>query len=216
MGIQKAPAHKGPEVGRKAAYFARNEAALIKAAQAVLGERGWVATISDVAKAADVAPSTIYMHFENKEVLFEAALVAGMVEWETWALDHVAALTDPLELLVAPMRLYVRGGQTHPALAKMVTKNPGQISPLAISLGSGLLAHVHELVSVDILKVDHIETRVANLTAIIARALHEQVSKPDAKIEDADLALQLALPLIGISEAEAARLMNLPLPIEAK
>lgn len=212
MGIQGSAQPKGPQEGRKAAYFARNEAALLKAAQAVLGDRGWVATISDVAKAADVAPSTIYMHFENKEGLFEAALFAGMAEWESWALNQVADLTEPLEQLVAPMRLYVRGGLTHPHLAKMVTKNPSNVSPLALRLGSGLLIQVQGLVASEILTIDHIEKRVSNVMAILSGSLLEQVSNPNAKVEDADLAVQLALPMIGIAEKEAARLMSLPLP----
>ena len=44
-----AKADAAPEKGRKAAYFARNRAALVLATQDLLGEKGWVATIEEVA-----------------------------------------------------------------------------------------------------------------------------------------------------------------------
>ena len=56
---------KSPETGRKAAYVARNRAALIKSAQAIFAELGGAATIEEVAAHAEVAVSTVYKHFET-------------------------------------------------------------------------------------------------------------------------------------------------------
>jgi AcrR family transcriptional regulator len=216
MGIQNAPAPKGPQEGRKAAYFARNEAALLTATQSVLGEIGWTAKIGDVAKAANIAASTIYMHFENKDALFEAAVVSAMDEWETWAVQQLEGITDPFELLVVPMRLFVRGGQTHETFGNIVAKNLGHLSVRLPAIVAGLLSHVRELESAGILKIDNVDERVANLASVLVGTLQRQLTNPDAEIASADLAIQIALPMIGISEAEALRLMKLPLPAGAR
>jgi protease II len=73
-----------PNGGRKSAYVARNRAALLRATQETLAEHGSSATVELVAEHAQMAVSTIYKHFPNKEVLFETAFLAGMTEWEEW------------------------------------------------------------------------------------------------------------------------------------
>jgi AcrR family transcriptional regulator len=49
------------------------QAAILKAAKRLFGERGFAATtIDDVAASARVAKGAVYHHFETKEALFEA------------------------------------------------------------------------------------------------------------------------------------------------
>ena len=49
------------------------QAAILKAAKRLFGERGFAATtIDDVAASAHVAKGAVYHHFETKEALFEA------------------------------------------------------------------------------------------------------------------------------------------------
>ncbi len=213
MGIQESARPKAPQEGRKAAYFARNEAALLKATQEVLAEVGWSAKIADVSKAADVAASTIYMHFDNKDALFEAAVVAGMQEWESWALAQLEGVSDPFESLVAPMRIFVRIGETHELFGRIVAKNLSHLSERLPLIATGLLAHVRELAAAGFLNVDYVEKRVSNLSAVLVNTLQRQLTIADLKVADADLAIRIALPMIGISETEAARLIALPLTL---
>jgi AcrR family transcriptional regulator len=213
MGIQEPAKPKAPQDGRKAAYFARNEAALLKATQEVLADIGWAAKIADVSKAADVAASTIYMHFDNKDALFEAAVVAGMQEWENWALAQLEGVSDPFESLVTPMRIFVRIGETHELFGRIVAKNLSHLSVRLPVIAAGLLSHVRELATAGFLKIDNVDKRVSNLSAVLVNTLQRQLTVPGLKIADADLAIQIALPMLGISEAEAARLIALPLTL---
>jgi AcrR family transcriptional regulator len=57
-----------PELGRKAAYVARNREALLKSTQEVLAIKGEMVTIEDIAEHAEVAVSTIYKHFKDKDI----------------------------------------------------------------------------------------------------------------------------------------------------
>ena len=120
------PTRKSPTpaiTGRKAAYVARNRVALIKAAQQVLAEIGPEASIEEFAEAAQISVSTIYKHFENKEALIDAAFVEAFRDWEAWADEALGNIKDPLEELVAPMRLFLRLKRTHPLYAGMSARN---------------------------------------------------------------------------------------------
>ena len=80
----KKPAKK-TSGNRQAAYTARNRAALLKAGQEVLADIGPNATIEELAKHAQVSPTTIYKYFASKEVLFAEAMSEIYQRWVIWA-----------------------------------------------------------------------------------------------------------------------------------
>lgn len=203
----------GPATGRKAAYFARNRAALISATQVLLGDKGWTATIDEVAAHAGVSVSTVYKHFETKEALFETCAIDGWNEFEAWALQRAIQYKDPLEQLVVPMRLMIRGQISHPVLAQMLAKNVAEFTALVPLFTRNLGIHMRELVKAKVLEIDHPDLRIMNLKAVLIRIFFLQLETPKAKQTEAELALSLALPMIGISPAKAKALMELPLPI---
>jgi AcrR family transcriptional regulator len=203
----------GPQSGRKAAYFARNRAALISATQVLLGAKGWNATIDEVAAHAGVSVSTVYKHFETKELLFETCAIDAWNEFEAWALELAKNSKDPLEQLVLPMRLMVRGQKSHPVLAQMLAKNVAEFTALVPLFTKNLGIHMRGLVKAKVLEIDHPDIRIMNLKAVLMRIFFFQLENPNAKQTEADLALSLALPMIGISPAKAKALMELPLPV---
>ena len=82
----KAKKAVAPELGRKAAYVARNRAALLKSTQEVLGIKGQAVTIEDIAEHAEIARRTrdsidhascaMVRHIGNREAEMET-LVRG-------------------------------------------------------------------------------------------------------------------------------------------
>lgn len=73
----RAPGAKAP--GRRAEQSAARRAAIVQAALDEFTERGYAAArLDDVAKRAGVAKGTIYLHFRDKEALFQH-LVATML-----------------------------------------------------------------------------------------------------------------------------------------
>jgi AcrR family transcriptional regulator len=193
----------GPEKGRKAAYFARNRAALLLATQELLGDKGWNATIEEVAANAGVSVSTIYQHFDTKDELFRNCFIEAWTAFETWALESSASIEDPLEQLVAPMRLMFRGATTHPTLAKMLVRNQAEVSLLVPLFTQNLGNAIRALVKAKVLDVDHADVRITNLKAVLMRTFVLQLENPKSNPNDSDFALSLALPMIGISAAKA-------------
>jgi AcrR family transcriptional regulator len=202
-----------PEKGRKGAYVLRNRAALLKSTQEILANIGPSATIDEVAEHAQMSVSTIYKHFNNKEILFTAALLTAFADWEQWQQEILKSFKDELELLVIPMRLFVRMKTTHPHYAEMVSKNFESISLIVPQLASEMGLHVGRLVKSKVLQIDDVELRVQNLAAILAESLRSKLMNPKYSAQDAEKSIRIGLELLGISQAKINKLFEIKLPI---
>jgi len=201
-----------PKVGRKSASVARNRAAIIASTLVVLGEKGWQATIEEVAQHAGVSVSTIYQHFETKNSLFETCVLDGWADFEAWARGTALAIEDPLERLVIPMRLIFRSGDTHPIAARVLVRNKAETYKLSPEVNRNLGSAVAQLASAGLLPPDNVPLRVANLSFVLFGIWVNTLENPDADPVQADFALSLALPMIGISPEMAHDLTTRPLP----
>jgi AcrR family transcriptional regulator len=77
-GLPKAPSSKPPS--NRAERAAERREAIIEAALAEFIARGFAATrLDDVAKRAGVAKGTIYLHFRDKEALFQELIRTALV-----------------------------------------------------------------------------------------------------------------------------------------
>lgn len=212
MAAAQGNAPHDPTQGRKAAYFARNRIALLKAAQAVLAEHGPDATIDQFADEAQISISTIYKHFDNKDALVEAALVTAMTNWEEWMAGVMAEVADPLEQLVTPIRLFLRMRTTHPRYAQLVARNLVAVSTHTPALTMGIQAHVKQLLKAGVLKIDNPELRLRNLNAVIFSAMQAQLVDARSKDAAADIAVEIGLGMLGLTPAKAHKIMSTPLP----
>jgi AcrR family transcriptional regulator len=180
--------------------------ALLKSTQEILAIKGDAVTIEDIAEHAQVAVSTIYKHFKDKDALIGATLLWGFKTWEEWALEQVLNIEDPLEQLVFPMRLFVRANETHPDHAKSLVNFFGIITNSATKVQTDLANHIELLKKVKILQVENPSAAANNIYAIMAFTLVEQTTNPKAKIIDADKAIQSALSMLGIGDEKAKKL----------
>jgi AcrR family transcriptional regulator len=201
-----------PELGRKAAYVARNRSALLKSTQEVLAIKGQSVTIEDIAEHAEVAVSTIYKHFKDKDALIEATMLWGFASWEEWALNQIADIEDPLEQLVIPMRLFVRAHISHPHHAQSVVNFLGLMRNIAPKAGENLTVLLQLLAKIKVLNIENPEVLAKNIYAILIFTLLDQATNPKASLADADKAIRSALSMIGISEAKAKKLTESKLP----
>ena len=202
-----------PELGRKGAYVMRNRAALLKATQEVLADIGPEATIDDISAHSQMSVSTIYKHFENKETLFAAAIGASFADWESWKNEITKDLKDELEQLVIPMRLFVRLKSTHPHYAQMVAKNFESVSMIIPALGNEMALHISRLVKSKVLQIDDVPLRIANLSAILAAALRNELIDPKFTSSDAEASIKIGLEMLGLSETKLKKLFDQKLPI---
>ncbi len=197
-------------VGRKSAYAARNRNALIEAAQQILAEIGPALTIEDVAIRADMAVSTVYKHFVNREQLVNVALIAGMSDWESWAQQFSSETQDPLQSLVIPMRLFIKMNRTHPNYAQMAINSDRALANLLPVLSEGLAKHIRSLDASGTLAVPNIDASLANLSACLLAAFKVAVLDNDETL--AQNQLRSALSLVGINAETAEKLMAAPMP----
>lgn len=194
--------------GRKSAYVARNRAALIRAAQQVFADLGPTATMEAVAARAEVAPSTVYKHFNTKENLLSVSILEAFSSWQEWAQEKISDSTDPLARLVTPMRLFVRLRTTHPLYAELVSSCFGEMHKYLPITNTGFAENLKHLNETKVLSIDNLEIRVQNLGACLYGILDVQLHQPSASAEDADLALEYALGMIGITPAKAKKLAH--------
>jgi AcrR family transcriptional regulator len=202
--------------GRKAAYVARNRLALLKSTQEILAIKGDAATIEDIAEHAQIAVSTIYKHFKDKDSLIGATMLWGFKTWEEWALEQVADIEDLLEQLVTPMRLFVRANETHPDHAKSLVNFFGLISKYALQVQENLTVHIELLMKIKVLDIENSAAAARNIFAIMTFTLMEQTTNPKAKISDADKAIRAALSMLGINNELAKKLTESKLLIANK
>ena len=201
-----------PESGRKAAYVMRNRMALLRSTQEVLAIKGHAVTIEDIADHAQVAVSTIYKHFADKEALISATMLWGFAEWMTKVQSLGDDLTDPLEKLVLPMRLFVRVKSTHPSHARNIVNFLDITNQFLPILESELSQHIEELAKAKLLTCNDPDVAARNLQAVLLSTVVNQVTNQKAKVEDADASIRVALSMVGMSEAKARKLTESKIP----
>ena len=210
MVTRKKPASESP--GRKSAYVARNRASLLRSTQELLAEVGPEASIDQFAEAAEIAVSTIYKHFENKEALVEAAFVEAFHDWEEWADQILPETKDPMENLIMPMRLFLRLKKTHPLYAAMSAHNLADLPKYFHGTEEGMIEHIGELMKSKIIDIDSPAIRIRSISACILAGLADQLLNPSAKESDADATVEVILSILGISPAKAKKLAHEPMP----
>ena len=201
-----------PPKSRQSAYLARRRAALLRSAQQVLAATGPHATIDEFAAVAEVSIATLYKHFGSKEGLIIAAQLDVQASWEAWMNETVSAVGDELEQLVLSFRLLLRIGETHPQSAQIAAR-----SLVAGPIDFGLFTNdvgqrVMRLVATGAVKVDHIELRLQNVIAGLLAELARQFMTGKPNAEAADVAVEIAISLLGITPAKARKLAHAPLP----
>ena len=202
-----------PSQGRKANSVARNRQAIIAGTQEVLAEFGPEATIDQISEKTGMAVSTLYMHFSSKEELFQIAIQSAFFDWEEWVREHTSNISNELERLVAPMRVFVRVSKTHPKYAKLVANNFETVLQIMPLMTLQLQSNMNELVDSGKLKIGDIPTRAQNIASVALSQLREQLTNPKAKPQDADKAIEIALSMLGISPSTAKKLTTAELPI---
>ena len=210
MVTRKKPASESP--GRKSAYVARNRASLLRSTQELLAEVGPEASIDQFAEAAEIAVSTIYKHFENKEGLVEAAFVEAFHDWEEWADQILPETKDPMENLIMPMRLFLRLKKTHPLYAAMSARNVANLPKYFHGTEEGMIEHIGELMKAKIIDIDSPAIRIRSISACLLAGLTDQLLNPSAKESDADATVAVTLSILGISPAKAKKLAHGPMP----
>jgi AcrR family transcriptional regulator len=205
----KKPAKK-TSGNRQAAYTARNRAALLKAGQEVLADIGPNATIEELAKHAQVSPTTIYKYFTSKEVLFAEAMSEIYQRWVIWAYNGKPR-GGSLETSLDTGRKLFWVKQSHPLFAKILhntLRDPTFVITANKNAAEAVFRNYAEL---GVLNKEDFDKRFIIWSYAYVGILTSVHVTEDLSPTQAEESLGLALSVWGISEAKAKKLMSRPL-----
>ena len=199
-----------PPGGRQDAYRARTRAALLKSAQEVLAAVGLNATIEDLANHAQVAPATIYNHFDSKDAYLKEALAHLWQEWVLLAHNGRPQGQD-LETFLEVCRTLFRIDRTSTLLGQVLSKSmdnsPFVIDALRDSGGEPF----KEALEKNGLYTDEFEIRLELWAYCLAGIFHGLYVGDKMSPEDADNALRISLSIWGLTSAQAEKLTSAPM-----
>jgi len=205
----KKPAKK-TSGNRQAAYTARNRAALLKAGQEVLADIGPNATIEELAKHAQVSPTTIYKYFASKEVLFAEAMSEIYQRWVIWAYNGKPR-GGSLETSLDTGRKLFWVKQSHPLFAKILhntLRDPTFVITANKNAAEAVFRNYAEL---GVLNKEDFDKRFIIWSYAYVGILTSVHVTQELSPTQAEESLGLALSIWGISEAKAKKLMSRPL-----
>ena len=162
--------------------------------------------MDDVSEEAQVAMSTVYKHFKDKRDLIASTTAYAFSDWESWVQQQISEVSDPLEQLVMPMRIFLRANDTHPEYAKLVAKNFGVVGQILPNLSSVISDQVIGLNKLKVLSVESPAIAIQNLLSVLVIQLVNQTLNPKATTAEADATIRIALAMLGISDAKAKKL----------
>ena len=205
----KKPARK-TSGNRQAAYTARNRAALIKAGQEVLADIGPNATIEELAKHAQVSPTTIYKYFASKEVLFAEAMSEIYQRWVIWAYNGKPS-GGSLETTLETGRKLFWVKQSHPLFAKILQNTLRDPTFVITANKNAAEAVFRNYAELGVLNKDDFDKRFIIWSYAYVGILTSVHVTEDLSPTQAEESLGLALSIWGLSEAKAKKLMSRPL-----
>jgi AcrR family transcriptional regulator len=195
---------------RLSAATTRNRAALIRSAQKVLAEIGPHATVEQFVVEAQVSPTTIYNHFGSKEAMFSQALAQIFREWLEWAHDGIPA-DESLAVMIDVCRKLFRVQQSHPLLGQILGKTLDTPSFVIEALIADSLPAIEGVARLGQVSTAEFEKRTRLFAYCIAGILHGVYTTQELSPSDADLSLEIALAIWGLSPEAAHAVTSRPL-----
>jgi AcrR family transcriptional regulator len=208
-------ASRTPTTGRKHLSVEKNRKIILKATQQGLANHGPDLTMAQIAAASGMTQATIYNHFESRDQLLTTAMTTAFEDWAEWVFATLSGLSDPLELLVSPVRCFVLLGKTHPIYASMIHKNIAASYGIIQVVSAGFKAAARELVERGVLPADDLDERMSLFSACVFQILMSNLEHPGRSTDHSDQALAISLSLIGLSPATARKLTSQPLPFNS-
>jgi AcrR family transcriptional regulator len=189
----------------------RNRARLIEAAAEVFAERGFSATLDDVARHAGLGTGTAYRHFPNKQALAAEILTVATEQIATDAREALA-IDDPWQALVTFFERSARRQARDRGLYEALTGRGDDDAQARI--WPGIIAAVTELFDrahrAGVVRSDAAPQDVAAIFALLGPAFEMSRTAADGLWQR-----YLALILDGLRAVDRPPLPGPPPPVEA-
>src|SRR5436190_15766486 len=103
----------------------RNRDRIVEVAREIFRERGYDASLDEIAKRARVGPGTLYRHFPNRDALLDAVMQSWVDRVNETAEKALAHEGSPRDLLLAWLEEYVRLISVHKGGPAKITSAMG-------------------------------------------------------------------------------------------
>lgn len=192
----------------------RTRQALIDAARAVLARQGMAeVSIQELTEAADVGFGSFYNHFGSKDELFHAA-IADVLEEHGQLLDELTAgIEDPAEVFAASVRLTGRLADTHPQIARILTRTGLPYLSSDKGLAPRALRDIRRAMDAGRFRPGNPYVALAGAGGAMLGFLQIWIERPDLVDENAaDELAEHLLRMYGMNHEDAHAIAHRPLP----
>ncbi|MEQ4725398.1 TetR/AcrR family transcriptional regulator [Nonomuraea sp. B19D2] len=192
----------------------RTRQALIDAARTFLARQGMAeVSIQELTEAADVGFGSFYNHFGSKDELFHAA-IADVLEEHGQLLDELTAdIEDPAEVFAASVRLTGRLVDTHPQIARVLTRTGLPYLDSDKGLAPRALRDIRRAMDAGRFRLGNPYVALAGAGGSLLGFLQLWLEHPDLVDEgSADELAEQLLRMYGMSHQEAHTIAHRPLP----
>ena len=195
---------------RLSAATTRNRAALIRSAQKVLAEIGPHATVEQFVAEAQVSPTTIYNHFGSKEAMFTQALTQIFREWLEWAHNGVPA-DESFDIMIDVCRKLFRVQTTHPQFSQILGNTLDTPRFVIDAVMADSLPALEAVARRGLVNSSEFEKRTRLFAYCVVGIMHGVHTTHELSPSDADLSLEIALAIWGLSPDAARAVTSRPL-----
>jgi AcrR family transcriptional regulator len=203
-------AQKTPNPGGYTAHNERSRAAFLRDGQAILEKFGLHATTQQIQSVTGVSPSTLYRYFENRETYLSESFESIWFPYIQDCLEISSKFNDDLVACFLPIRMAINMKQTNPQLAAILGHRDFIADWFMEKVGEDWLRHYQSLVSSGVLPSEMAEARVLPFIGAGAQLIKSAVQGMDP--DQANAGLGFTLSILGLSKAQIARVMKVPLP----
>ena len=169
----------------------RNRDRIVEVARVVFRERGYDASLDDIAKRAGVGPGTLYRHFPTRDALLDAVMQA-------WV-NGVNETTDKALTYEGPAREFLIGWfEAYVALISVHKGGPAKITGAMDDPDSPIATKCRTLVAATQRIVDHLNARGALRPDVDALQMCRLVGGVAAVADQSGLGADAVRPMLAV------------------
>jgi AcrR family transcriptional regulator len=169
----------------------RNRERIVEVAKEVFRERGYDASLDEVAKRAGVGPGTLYRHFPTRDALLDAIM-------QSWV-DRVTESTDKALTHEGPARDFLIGWfEAYVALISIHKGGPAKITGAMGDPDSPIGTKTTVLVAATQRVIDHLRARGALRDDVDALQMCRLVGGVATVADQADLTPDAVRPMLQV------------------
>jgi AcrR family transcriptional regulator len=204
-----------PATPASVGYVAHNErsrATFLQQGQDILETFGLNATTQQIQSVTGVSPSTLYRYFKSREAFLAESFLAIWHPFTKGLAEQGSKFDDELLAMVFPIRMVLTMGQTNPKLAAIIGHKDFVSDEVFLEMRRDWEIHFKSLVEAGVLPNDRTEARVLIFIGAIL-ALTRSVIRGLGS-EGANAGLEIALTILGLSESQIEKVMQVPLLLQ--